>query len=439
MTAQLQNRNIVLAVTGGIAAYKACTLCRLLVKEGAKVRVIMTPAATKFVGPDTFAALSGNSVGVEIFGNSNQISHIAYASGADLIAVAPATANTIAKISAGLADNLVTASVLAATCPVLIAPAMNCNMYRNKATRQNLNTLMGRGLYVMTPGEGELACGTSGEGRMPEPEEILAFIIRLLTPGFNAKRLGLDENSMLPPPEKPLELAQTKLLPKAGGVGLRVLITAGPTSEAIDPVRVITNRSSGKMGYALAQAARERGAEVLLVSGPTNLNTPAGVKRIDVTTAQQMLQAVENEATSCDIVIGCAAVSDYRPETEAKTKITKQDSGDTLTVKFVKNPDIIATVGKLEQRRPYTVGFAAETDHETEHAKAKLARKNLDLIVLNNVADKALGFGSEDNEVWVYDRDGEVAHLPRQHKALIAGSLINLIFTSARAYLKNRA
>ncbi|MBO6258257.1 MAG: bifunctional phosphopantothenoylcysteine decarboxylase/phosphopantothenate--cysteine ligase CoaBC [Succinivibrio sp.] len=437
MTAKLKDRSIVLAVTGGIAAYKACTLCRLLVKEGAQVKVLMTENATKLVTAQTFAALSGNPVGVDLFAEPEKIAHIAAAASADLVVVAPATANTIAKICSGMADNIVTSSILASTAPIVLAPAMNSHMYENLATQENLATLRRRGYFIMSPGEGELACRTSGAGRMPEPEDILDFICRLLNSGHFA-RIGYETNTMLEAPEKPLELGQTRLLPKADGAGLRFVITAGPTAEAIDPVRIITNRSSGKMGYALARVARAHGAEVILISGPVSLPTPAGVKRIDVTTATQMLQAVENEISKADVFIGCAAVSDYRPERMSPNKITKEEEGDNLVIRLVKNPDIIATVGRLDHNRPFTVGFAAETNDGKEHAKAKLLRKNLDLIVLNDVSKPDIGLESDENEVSVFDKEGEIAHLPRNSKLVIAENLISLILHEVRNYLASR-
>lgn len=437
MTAKLKDRSIVLAVTGGIAAYKACTLCRLLVKEGAQVKVLMTQSATRLVTPQTFAALSGNPVGVDLFDEPEKIAHIAAAASADLMVVAPATANTLAKLAAGMSDNIVTSSILACTAPVVLAPAMNSHMYENLATQENLATLRRRGYFVMTPGEGELACRTAGTGRMPEPEEIFNFICRLLNSG-NYARIGYDPNTMLEAPERPLELGQTRLLPKADGAGLRLVITAGPTAEAIDPVRVITNRSSGKMGFALARVARAHGAEVTLICGPVSQPTPTGVKRVDVTTATQMLQAVENEIARTDIFIGCAAVSDYRPEKISDTKITKEEEGDNLVIRLVKNPDIIATVGKLEQHRPFTVGFAAETNDGKEHAQTKLQRKNLDLIILNDVSKPGIGLEADENEVSVFDKEGEIAHLPRNSKLVIAENLISLILHEARNYLSGR-
>ena len=431
-TAALKGRKIVLGVTGSIAAYKACALCRLLIKAGAEVQVVMTEGAAKLVAPHTFMALSGHPVATDIFKDADKIGHIALSRGADLAVVAPATANTIAKLRNGMADNMLTAGLLAAQCPVVIAPAMNVNMYRNPATQENLQVLSGRGFYIMKPGEGDLACGVRAEGRMPEPEEFVSFIIGILQGGAAPERIGYDPREALPSPQAPLEIGQTRLLPGASGAGLKVVITAGPTVEALDPVRFLTNRSSGKMGFALAEAARARGAKVTLISGPVALPSPAGITRVDVRSALEMLQAVENSLDGCDVFIGCAAVADYRADHIASEKISKRDHGDELTIKFVRNPDIVATVGKLEHGRPFTVGFAAETENGEAHAKAKLASKNLDLIAMNYVKGGDQGFQSDCNELFVYDRDGLEAHLPLQSKQVLAGELADLIFTKYR-------
>lgn len=428
MNAELQGRKIVLGVTGGIAAYKACTICRLLVKMGANVHVVMTPSATKLVGATTFEALSGNPVGIDIFSDTKRISHISVVKDADLFVIAPATANTIAKFASGLADNLLTGAFLAATCPILVAPAMNVNMYRNIATQENIKTLLSRGIYVIKPAVGELACGVSAEGRLPEPEEICEYILSLLN-----DRVTYKENNFLPKPPKPLEIGQTKLLPKANACGINILITAGPTIEDLDPVRFISNRSSGKMGYALAKAWKESGANVTLVSGPVNLPAPDGVRRVDVRSAGQMLTAVDGLVSSHDIFIGCAAVADYRAASIAKDKIKKQDNIDGLTLQLVKNPDIIASVGSRIKDRPFTVGFAAETSHTEENAKKKLINKNLDLIILNDVSNPKVGFDSNENEVTVFDKDGKVAHLQHQPKKLLAGALVDLIIKAYKA------
>ncbi len=428
----LANKKIILGITGSIAAYKACILCRLLIKNGADVQVAMTPSACKLIGKDTMSALSGHPVACDIFEDAGKIGHIAISKGADIAVIAPATAQTIAKIAHGFADNILTAGLLAATCPVVIAPAMNVNMLRNEATQENLRILRKRGYYVMRPESGHLACGDTGEGRMPEPEDIMGLILSILN-GKQTARIGFSGNEALPSPQAPEELVQTRLLPRASGAGLKVLVTAGPTAEAIDPVRFITNRSSGKMGYAIADAARRRGANVILISGPTNLNAPEEVTRIQVRSALDMLQAVENNLAGCDVFIGCAAVSDYRCETIAAQKISGRDHGDSLSLKLIKNPDIVATVGKLEHGRPFTVGFAAETQNGEESAKRKLIDKNLDMIAMNYVNSTTQGFQSGSNELFVYDRDGLEAHLPLQSKESLAGQLCDMIFAKTRS------
>ena len=363
MDTQLKNRKIVLGVTGGIAAYKACTLCRLLVKGGAQVYVVMTESATKLVGKETFEALSGHSVSVNIFEDSKDISHIALSNDADMIVVAPATANSIAKFAHGFADNMLCAVMLAANCKKVIAPAMNTNMYHNVATQENLQLLALRGMYILSPDNGDLACGTSGDGRMKEPEEIYEDILAIFSQDLEKlphTKIGIENHQeKLPAPQQILELTQTKLLPKSFGAGFNVLITAGPTIEEIDPVRYITNHSSGKMGYALAHMAQLMGANVTLISGPVNLNVPLGVKRISVRSAVEMLNAVESYVNEADIFIGCAAVGDFRVESINKNKIKKKDGEEGLTLKLVQNPDIIATVGNREANRQFTVGFAA--------------------------------------------------------------------------------
>ncbi len=428
MSTPLKGRKIILGITGSIAAYKACSLCRLLIKAGADVQVVMTKAATKLVGIATLEALSGHSVPVDIFEDEDKIGHIALARDADLFAIAPASANTIAKIAAGFADNMLTAAALACTCRLVVVPAMNTNMFHNQATQENLATLARRGAFVMQPATGDLACGVKADGRMPEPEEILAVILSLLCPKNVVEQLGYEKQDALPKPAPTPELTRTRLLPRASGAGLKVVITAGPTAEALDPVRFITNKSSGKMGFALAEAARERGAEVTLIAGPVALATPDNIKRIDVRSAVEMLQAVESTIGQCDVFIGCAAVADFRAQQIAPQKIKKNANEDTLTITLVKNPDIVATIGHLQKDRPFTVGFAAETELGEEHAQDKLARKNLDLIALNYVQNKGTGFDSDLNELKIFDADGLAAHFPVQSKKILAGELMDLIF-----------
>lgn len=422
----LQNRKIVLGITGGIAAYKACELSRLLIKNGAEVRVIMTEAATKFVGVATLSALTHHEVLVDVFDEADGIDHVKITNDADLLVVAPATANSIAKFACGIADNALTTSVLASACPVVIAPAMNTRMLINAATKQNLKTLQERGFYIIAPEDGELACGDMGMGRMRNVEDIFSYICALL----NDHQEALPYNpNLLPTPTEPLALAQTKLLPKSHGAGIKVVITAGPTEENIDPARVITNKSSGKMGYALAQMAASMGADVTLISGPTNLATPNNVKRIDVTSASQMLDAVKSQIGQVQIFIGCAAVADYRLIEPLHTKLKKEDQGEFLTLQLVKNEDIIAYVGHLDEARPFTVGFAAETNNFEQNAKDKLERKNLDLIVLNDVSNPAIGFNSNENAASVYSQEGQIANFGKMSKIKLADFLMELIFT----------
>ena len=308
----LQNRKIVLGITGGIAAYKSCELCRMLVKNGAQVAVVMTEAATKFVTPATFAALTHHEVMTGVFDDAEGMNHIAITKDADLYVITPATANTIAKFAMGMADNAVTTSVLASACPVAIAPAMNIRMLLNPATKNNLKTLPNRGFYIIAPEEGELACGDTGMGRMRNVDDIFAYICSLLNENV-AIPYDINSTTCLPKPQEPTALTQTKLLPKSHGAGLKIVITAGPTEEIIDPTaESLPNRSSGKIGYALAQMAATMGADVTLISGPTSLATPNNVKRIDVSTASQMLDAVKSQVGQAHIFIGCAAVADYR-------------------------------------------------------------------------------------------------------------------------------
>lgn len=341
MTAKLYSRlaakNITVAVTGGIAAYKTCELVRLLVKSGATVRVCMTQAATEFVGPLTFAALSGHPVQTEAFDGTMQ--HLALTRNCDLLIVAPATANMLAKAANGIADDLVSSVILASSCPVAVCPAMNSNMWAKASTQRNINQLKVDGFAVLGPACGELACGVSGAGRMIEPEEIAAHAASLLSP---------------------------KILQ-----GKRIVVTAGPTYEALDPVRGITNRSSGKQGYSVAQAAFEAGADVTLISGPTSIKAPYGVKVVPVVSAEEMNEAVRREATGADVFVSVAAVADWRAQTVADEKIKKSDEPPTL--ELVENPDILAQAAR-EFPSLYCVGFAAETENVLENARGKRIR-----------------------------------------------------------------
>jgi phosphopantothenoylcysteine decarboxylase/phosphopantothenate--cysteine ligase len=365
-----RNRTVVLCVGGGIAAYKACEVARLVVKGGGRVRVAMTPAATRFVAPLTFQALSGAPVLVDLLDPAAESTygHLALARMADLVVVAPATADLVARLRAGMADDAVTTTVLAATCPVLVAPAMNTRMWRHPATQENLAVLRARGVHLVGPASGELADGDVGEGRLADPEDVAA--------------------------------AAARILGRRDLVARRVVVTAGPTREPIDPVRFISNPSSGKMGYALAQVAARRGAEVVLVSGPTSLADPEGVRVVRVTTAEEMAKAVEAEVEGMDLFIGAAAVSDYRPATAALQKIKKTPADETLAL--TRTPDILAGLAARftgSAGAPVLVGFAAETEEVISRAREKLKRKGCDLVVANKDGVPGAGFWSDTNRV----------------------------------------
>ena len=372
---ELSGKRIALGVTGGIAAYKAAELVRLLIKQGATVQVAMSEAATRFVTPVTFQALSGHPVFTDQWDPrmANNMAHIDLSREADVLLVAPATADFLAKVAHGLADDLLSTLTLARSCPLLVAPAMNKQMWENPATQRNIATLRGDGVALLGPAAGEQACGESGLGRMIEPAEIAAELIAFFQP---------------------------KLLK-----GKKVLLTAGPTFEAIDPVRGITNLSTGKMGFAIARAAQEAGASVTLVSGPVSLPTPRGITRIDVTSALEMHAAVMTRAAAHDIFIGVAAVADYRPKTASEHKLKKdpnQDTPSAAPIELVLNPDILAEVAALPAP-PLCVGFAAESKNLDEYAEKKRATKKIPLIVGNLIQD---GFGGENNTLVLFDNEG---------------------------------
>lgn len=391
----LQGKQVVLGVTGGIAAYKAVELCRLFVKAGASVRVVMTKAAKNFVNPLTFVTVTSNRVYDDLFAANEQfqVQHVGLAAQADLFVVAPATANFLGKMAAGIADDLLTTTALAVNCPVLLAPAMNDKMYRNPIVQQNMEKLRALGIHFAWPEEGELACGERGTGRLAPVETIFR----------TAKELLLAD--------LPLK-------------GKHVLVTAGPTREPLDPVRFFSNRSTGKMGYAIAKEAAAWGATVTLVSGPAALACPPGVKRVSVTTAVEMHKAVMENLPDADIVIKAAAVADYRPEAVSPEKI-KKGSGE-LVVKLVRNPDILLEIGQKKGHR-FLVGFAAETTGLEKNARDKLARKNLDMIVANDVTAKGAGFGTDTNLVTFYFRDGTSRRLPMMSKDNVAKELLKEI------------
>lgn len=402
----LLGKRILLGISGGIAAYKAADLVRRLKDRGAEVRVILTPAASEFITPLTLQALSGNPVGQSLLDPAAEaaMGHIELARWADLILVAPASADVIARITHGMANDLLTTCILACAAPLAVAPAMNQQMYKNIATQNNLATLISREIHILGPAAGEQACGDVGPGRMLEPLQIVDAVIDIFANTAQASA----ENA------KPL-------------AGSSFVITAGPTREAIDPVRFISNHSSGKMGFALAQAAANLGASVTLISGPVQLTTPQGVRRIDVVTAEEMHQAALNEAQNHHIFIGCAAVADYRVAEVSTQKIKKTDETDDMQLRLVKNPDIIASVAALTQNRPFTVGFAAETEQVEHYARLKLAKKNLNLICANDVSVPNQGFNADQNALTVFSAT-QVFQLPLQSKTALSNALISLIY-----------
>ncbi|KFB00026.1 MULTISPECIES: bifunctional phosphopantothenoylcysteine decarboxylase/phosphopantothenate--cysteine ligase CoaBC [Vibrio] len=372
----LAGKKILLGISGGIAAYKCAELTRRLIERGAEVQVVMTKAAKEFITPLTMQAVSGRPVSDSLLDPAAEASmgHIELAKWADLVLLAPATADLIARMSAGMGNDLLSTLVLATDAPVAVSPAMNQQMYLNVATQENIATLARREMMIWGPAAGEQACGDVGPGRMLEPMQLVEKCEQF----FGPKTLS----------------------------GKSVVITAGPTREAIDPVRYISNHSSGKMGFALAQAAQQLGAEVTLISGPVSLQTPNGVKRINVVSAEEMHQAAIANATHHDIFIGCAAVADYRPVDIAAQKIKKTADNDDMHITMVKNPDIIASVASLSASRPFTVGFAAETQDVEAYALDKLQRKNLDMICANDVSIAGQGFNSDSNAITVYWQGG---------------------------------
>jgi len=394
-----RQKTVVLGVTGGIACYKAVELVRLLVQEGFTVQVVMTRGASEFVTPLTFQALSGRPVATETFNlvQESEIGHIHLADEADVLVIAPATANAIGKLAAGIADDLLTTVVMATQAPVLIAPSMNVHMYEHPIFQENLRKLRRTGYHLMEPGAGYLACGYEGKGRLPEPEQILEEIRGLCV-------------------EK--DLAEERLL-----------ITAGPNQEPLDPVRYISNRSSGKMGYALARQAKRRGADVTLVSGPTALQPPSGVRFIRVTTAEEMREAVLREFPRATTVIMAAAVSDYRPAEFESRKIKRKEG--TLRIHLKPNPDILKELG-MRKSGQLLIGFAAETEDLVANAQKKLREKNLDLIVANNVAQAGSGFDVDTNAATLLDRNGYHQALPLMTKEELAGRIYDHLLSLRR-------
>lgn len=393
---QSASKKVILGVCGGIAAYKTPTLVRLMKKAGWDVQVILTPAAHRFVTAETLATVSGRPVLTDFFKNSNGEwnNHVELGLWADFMLIAPATASTLAKMASGLSDNLLVTTYLSARCKVAVSPAMDLDMYQHPAFKENLQKLEKHDVAVIPAASGELASGLSGEGRMPEPEELFQF---------------LEE-----------QFATTgKLLNK------KVLVSAGPTYENIDPVRFIGNHSSGKMGYAIAEAFKSQGADVTLVSGPVHLDAPAGIETISVQSAMQMHDACIRAANNADIVVMAAAVADYRPAVKAEEKIKK--TGDALTIELVKNPDILAEIGKNKRNGQIVVGFALETNNEMEHAKDKLSRKNLDIVIMNSLKDANAGFGHDTNKVTIISSNGKTVSLGLKSKKDVARDIVSAI------------
>ena len=394
MTSILEKKNIILGISGGIAAYKSVELLRLLTKQGADVRVFMTRNACRFVGPLTLEALSGKAVCTHLYeeGHNASIGHIAWAKEAFAVMIAPATANIIGKMAGGIADDALSTFLLAVTAPVLICPSMNTNMYQSPAVQRNLAVLEKDGHTVLRPESGELACGVTGPGRLPDPEEILDRLLKIMRPqDFSGKR---------------------------------VLVTAGPTQEPMDPVRFLSNPSSGKMGFSIARAAEQRGALVTLISGPSNLRDPYDVEVIRIQTASQMASAVFEHFEHADIIIKSAAVSDYRFRDTRAEKIKKEK--DELVLNLVRNQDILAEIGQRKGDR-FLVGFAAETEALDQHATQKLSQKNLDMIVGNLVKGKNAAFGSDNNRATLYYRDGTQETLALMDKESLAHRLLDRI------------
>jgi phosphopantothenoylcysteine decarboxylase / phosphopantothenate---cysteine ligase len=399
----LSGKRILLGITGGIAAYKCPDLVRHLKKAGAQVHVVLTDSASHFVTKMTLQAVSGNPVSSDLFDPSAELSmsHIELAKWADFVLIAPATANIIAKMANGIADDLLSTICLASSAPIAIAPAMNQQMYKAAATQHNLSVLASRNTLILGPDNGYQACGDIGPGRMLEPHTIVEEIAH-----FFSKKSVLS--------------------------GLSITITAGPTIEEIDPVRYISNYSSGKMGFAIANAAAQMGATVTLISGPVHLDTPNNVNRIDVKSARQMYDEALNHAQKSTIFISCAAVADYHAKTIATQKIKKISDNDELTIELVKNPDIVASVAALKSHRPFVVGFAAETNDVKAYAIKKLIDKNLDLICANDVSDKTIGFNSDQNSLTLYWQSGEQT-LPLSSKQQLATQLLQAVITRYKA------
>ncbi len=390
----LQGKHIVLGVTGSIAAYKIASLASMLKKQSADITVIMTPNATNFINPITFETLTGNKCLIDTFDRNFQYSveHVSLAKQTDVFMIAPASANVIAKAAHGIADDMLTTTLLACDCPKIIAPAMNTRMYQNPIVQDNMKLLESYGMEVITPAVGYLACGDTGEGKMPEPELLYEYILKALQP-------------------KDMK-------------GLKVLVTAGPTREKLDPVRYISNHSSGKMGYSIARSAMMRGAEVILVTGKTDLTPPMGVHTIEITSAADMAEAVKEHAKTQDIIIKAAAVADYRPKYTADEKMKKKDSD--LNIELERTEDILGFLGAHKEKGQFLCGFSMETENMIENSRKKLKKKNLDLIVANNLKEQGAGFGTDTNIVTLLSCE-DTLQLPIMSKDEVANRLLSYI------------
>ncbi len=395
----LKGKTVLLGVTGGIACYKSANLASALVKQGANVQVLMTKNATEFIGPHTFESLTGNRVSVDTFDRNYQfqVEHIALADQADLVLVAPATANVLAKLAHGLADDMLTTTILACNCPKIAAPAMNTKMYENPVTQDNLEILRKYGWEIVEPASGRLACGAVGKGKMPEPEDLLETVLHALS----------HEKDM---------------------TGLKVLVTAGPTREALDPVRYLTNHSTGKMGYAIAKAAAARGAQVTLVSGPVNLKKPPYMEVVDIVSAQDMFDTVTSRAPDQDIIIKAAAVADYRPATVAEDKIKKSGTDADLSLPLARTSDILAWLGEHRAPGQFLCGFSMETRDMVDNSRKKLEKKHIDLIAANNLKQAGAGFGVDTNLLTLIAADG-AKELPLMSKEEAAHALLDEIMS----------
>lgn len=412
----LKDKNIVLGVTGGIAAYKCVDLVSRLRKQGANVHVILTKGAQNFVTETAMREISGNPVVTSMWGEIQEYSveHIALAKLADLVLIAPATANIIAKCAAGIADDMLTTTVLATRAPIMFAPAMNSNMYEHPLTQENIQKLQQLGWQLIEPAVGHLACGTSGVGRMPEPQELVEAVKEYLSSSLAAAESDTRDNA---------DTSSANSLPNLAG--LKILVTAAGTREPIDPVRYIGNRSSGKMGYAIAETARELGAEVILISGPSALQAPEGVEFHKVESAREMRDLVHQHFANSHIVIKAAAVADYRLKNVSDHKIKKND--EELTLVLEKNPDILKELGQIKQPEQVLVGFAAETRNLIEYAQSKLEKKNLDMIVANDVSNPQAGFNVDTNLIKLLKRDGTIEELPLMSKKDLAYIILDRV------------